>query len=66
MVSQETGTVELHVIQHRRRQMLIIGGVSFILFLLLTRSTWPPDSPLHEWFETTAIGLIIIAILGRT
>jgi len=56
---------ELARYQRRRRAVLAVLIVLIFLSLLFVRTAAPEDR-MHEYVETLGIGLILVAILGRT
>jgi protein-S-isoprenylcysteine O-methyltransferase Ste14 len=57
---------ELGRYQQRRRAVLAVLIVLIFMSLLFVRSATAPDGALHQFVEAFGLGLIVIAILGRT
>lgn len=61
-----TGT-DLQRLQHRRKQVLIVGVAVGIALLAITNSNWRIEWPrIHRGIQWSGLLLILICILGRT
>jgi protein-S-isoprenylcysteine O-methyltransferase Ste14 len=59
--------MDLQVLQRKRKQVLALGTVVWVLLLLFTQSRWRTAAPhLHALIEIAGFVLILVCILGRT
>lgn len=68
MNAPHTPSFDIAAVQSARKLVLFALGALSIGVLLFGASMWPDtsDNPLHEMIEYGGLGLIVVAIVGRT
>ncbi len=63
-----TPSLDIGAVQHIRKLALFGLGAAALGVLLFSHSLWPDDTEdgLHEIIETVGLGLLFVAIVGRT
>lgn len=58
--------IDLQALQHRRRQVLAVGVLLWVLLLLFTRSHWDAAPNVRAAIESVGLLAILVCIVGRT
>jgi protein-S-isoprenylcysteine O-methyltransferase Ste14 len=59
--------IDLQALQRKRKLVLMLGGVAWVLLMLFTQSRWRTGAPhLYLAIAGTGLVLILVSILGRT
>lgn len=60
------GNIDLQALQHRRKQVLGVGVVLWVLLLLFTGSRWDAAPNIRAAIEGAGLLAILVCIMGRT